>query len=542
MLSTLVASTLFAAALAPVRAPSDPPLGRPDAIVDLATREGAALVGAVWRAHDAELVTIDGRAPGPDLKPSGKKLRTRDIAPHAEVAGFDDSRWPVIDLGASQGLPALEPRRGTGRVSFVWYRFTVTVPALLGAVDPTGATLALETVLDDYAEVWVDGKLPVALGQPGGNVVKGFGAPNRVILGRDVRPGQRFEVAIFAMNGPISASPHNFIWIKSATLDLYRHPAAAVADPGGSIVRLSPALDELVPRDARPEKLAEGFLFTEGPVWHPDGYLLFSDPNANNIYRWTPDGSLSVFRTKSGYRGLDVGAYNQPGSNGLALDPEGRLTINEHGNRRVTRLEKNGVLTVLADRFEGKRLNSPNDLVYRSDGALYFTDPPFGLPKFFDDARKELPYSGVYCLINGEVKLVARELTGPNGLAFSPDEKYLYVDNWDVARKVIMRYEVWPDGSLHDPVTFLDLTSVPGEQAFDGLKVDARGNVYAAGPGGLLVISPQGKQLGTIRFSEQPANLAWGDEDRRTLYVTARTGLYRVRFLVPGAGVGAGAR
>jgi gluconolactonase len=542
MLSTLVASTLFAAALAPVRAPADPPLGRPDAIVDLTTRDGAALVGAVWRAHDADLITIDGRAPGPDLKPSGKKLRTRDIAPHAEVAGFDDSRWPVIELAPAQGLPALEHRRGAGRVSFVWYRFTVTVPAMLGPVDPTGATLALETVLDDYAEVWVDGKLPVALGQPGGNVVKGFGAPNRVILGRDVRPGQRFEVAIFAMNGPISASPHNFIWMKSATLDVYRHPAAAiaVADPGASIVRLSPALDELVPRDARPEKLAEGFLFTEGPVWHPDGYLLFSDPNANNIYRWTPDGGLSVFRTKSGYRGLDVAAFNQPGSNGLALDPEGRLTINEHGNRRVTRLEKNGVLTVLADRFEGKRLNSPNDLVYRSDGALYFTDPPFGLPKFFDDARKELPYSGVYCLINGELKLVARELTGPNGLAFSPDEKYLYVDNWDVARKVIMRYEVAPDGSLHDPVTFLDLTSVPGEQAFDGLKVDARGNVYAAGPGGLLVISPQGRQLGTIRLSEQPANLAWGDKDRQTLYVTARTGLYRVRLLVPGAGGGAG--
>ncbi len=370
--------------------------------------------------------------------------------------------------------------------------------------------------------------------------MRGFGAPNRVILGRDVRPGQKFQIAIFAMNGPISASPSNFIWIKSATLDVYRsQPAAAVRDEGGSVVRLSPALDEIVPRDARIEKLAEGFLFTEGPVWHPDGYLLFSDPNANTIYRWTPDGGLSVFRTKSGYRGLDIGAYNQPGSNGLTLDRAGRLTINEHGNRRVTRLEKNGVLTVLADRFEGKRLNSPNDLVYRSDGALYFTDPPFGLPKFFDDPRKEIAFSGVYCVINGEVRLVAKELTGPNGLAFSPDEKYLYVDNWDVNRKVIMRYEVASDGSLHDGVVFLDLTRVPGEQAFDGLKVDRKGNLYAAGPGGLLVISPEGKQLGTIKFSEQPANIAWGDADRQTLYVTARTGLYRVRLLVPGAGLAA---
>jgi gluconolactonase len=535
MLSSIATATLFAAALAPVRAPADPPLGRPAAIVDLATRDGAALVGATWRVHDAELVAVDGRGPGPDLKPTGRTLRTRDIAPHAEVAGFDDSRWPVIDLGASNGLPGLERRRGTGRVSFVWYRVTVAVPPMIGSVDPTGATIALETVLDDYAEVWVDGKLPVALGQPGGNVVKGFGAPNRVILGRDVRPGQKFEIAIFAMNGPISASPNNFIWIKSATLDVYPHPVAAVPDEGASIVRLSPTLDEIVPRDARPEKLADGFLFTEGPVWHPDGYLLFSDPNANTIYRWTPDGGLSVFRTKSGYRGFDIGAYNQPGSNGLALDPAGRLTINEHGNRRVTRLEKNGVLTVLADRFEGKRLNSPNDLVYRSDGALYFTDPPFGLPKVFDDPRKELAWSGVYCVINGAVKLVARDLTGPNGLAFSPDERYLYVDNWDVKRKVIMRYEVSPDGSLHDGVVFLDLTSVPGEQAFDGLKVDASGNVYVAGPGGLLIVSPQGRQLGTIRFSEQPANLAWGDADRQTLYVTARTGLYRVRLSVPGA-------
>jgi gluconolactonase len=540
MLSTIVTASLLAATLAPVRAPTDPPLGRPDAIVDLATPDGAALVGATWRVHDADLVVIDGRAPGADLKPSGKKLRTRDIAPHAEVAGFDDSHWEAVDLGARNGLPGLEQRRGTGRVSFVWYRVSVTVPERVGVIDPTGATLAFETVLDDYAEIWVDGKLPVVLGQPGGNVVKGFGAPNRVILGRDVRPGQRFQIAIFAMNGPVSASPPNFIWVKSATLDVYRRPAVAVRDEGGSVLRLAPALDAIVPRDARPEKLADGFLFTEGPVWHPDGYLLFSDPNANVIYRWTPDGGLSVYRTKSGYRGLDVGSYNQPGSNGLAIDPQGRLTIDEHGNRRVTRLEKNGVLTVLADRFEGKRFNSPNDLVYRSDGALYFTDPPFGLPKFFDDPRKELAWSGVYCVIKGEVKLVSRDFTGPNGLAFSPDEQYLYVDNWDLARKVIMRYEVAPDGGLHDGTVFFDLTAAPGEQAFDGLKVDQLGNVYAAGPGGLLVISPEGTHLGTIRFAEQPANLAWGDADRRTLYVTARTGLYRVRLKVPGAGTSPG--
>lgn len=539
VVAAALSSAVVSAVVAPVRAPADPPLGRPDAIVDLASPAGAALVGATWRVHDADLVSIDGRAPGLDLKPSGTRVRTKDLVPHAEAAAFDDSRWPVIELARAgvNGLPALEQRRGNGRVSFVWYRFAVTVPARIGDLDPTGATLALETVLDDYAEIWVDGKLPVALGQAGGNVVKGFGAANRVILGRDVRPGQRFQIAIFAMNGPLSASPNNFVWVKSATLDLYQHPAVAVRDDGGSVLRLSPALDRIVPRDARLEKLADGFLFTEGPVWHPDGYLLFSDPNANTIYRWTPDGALSIFRTKSGYRGLDIGTYNQPGSNGLALDPSGRLTINEHGNRRVTRLERNGVLTVLAERFENKRLNSPNDLVYRSDGALFFTDPPFGLRHFFDDPAKELPVSGVFCLIGGEVKLVASDLSGPNGLAFSPDEKTLYVSNWDVKRKVIMRYHVAPDGSLRDGEVFLDLTSVPGEQAFDGLKVDRQGNVYAAGPGGLLVLSPEGRHLGTIKFSEQPANLAWGDADRQTLYVTARTGLYRVRLSIAGAGV-----
>ena len=538
MHALILATSLFAAVSTPTpaRPPMDPPRGRADAVIDLATREGTALVQATWRYHDAELVAIDGRAPGPDLKPSGRRLRTHDVVPHAGPTAFDDHAWEVLDP------TSLEQRRGTGRVSFAWYRLAVTVPDRIGDLDPTGATVALEVVLDDYAEIWVDGTLAPVLGQSGGAVVKGWGSPNRVILTRDARPGQRFRLAIFGMNGPVSASPQNFIWIKSATLDVYRGPlAVASRDPGAKVTRLSPMLDDIVPREPRIEKLAEGFLFTEGPVWHPDGYLLFSDPNANVIYRWTPDGDLSVYRTKSGYRGLDLGAYGQPGSNGLALDPQqGRLTINEHGNRRVTRLARNGVLTVLADRHDGRRLNSPNDLVYRSDGTLFFTDPPFGLPRFFEDPRKELAYSGVYAVSpEGAVKLVARDLAGPNGLAFSPDEKYLYVDNWDVGRKVIMRYEVSPDGELAPGTVFLDLTRTPGEQAFDGLKVDQKGNVYAAGPGGLLVISPAGQQLGTIQFSEQPANFAWGDADRRTLYVTARTGLYRVFLNIPGAGAAA---
>jgi len=301
------------------------------------------------------------------------------------------------------------------------------------------------------------------------------------------------------------------------------------------IVRLDPALDDIVDPNAKIEKIAGGFQFTEGPLWVRDGgYLLFSDPNANTIYRWTPDGQVSVFRAKSGYTGVDIGEYGQPGSNGLTLDLDGRLTIDEHGNRRVTRLEKNGVLTVLADRYEGKRLNSLNDLVYRSDGALYFTDPPFGLPKFYDDPRKELPFSGIFLLKDGHLKLLSTDLLGPNGLAFSPDEKYLYVDNWDVKKKVIMRYEVSPDGSLSNGTVFVDASPQPGEQAWDGLKVDQRGNVYGAGPGGVWIISPAGKHLGTIKAPEQPANMAWGDDDGRTLYLAARTSVYRVRLNVPG--------
>jgi gluconolactonase len=379
------------------------------------------------------------------------------------------------------------------------------------------------------------------LGQAGGPLVKGFNAPNRVVLGRDVRPGQQFQLAVFGMNGPVSNPPGNFIWVRSATLDFYRPGEAGRArDVRVDVIRHDPALDVIVPASPQLEKLADGFLFTEGPVWIPrtetaEGHLLFNDPNANTIYRWAADGQVSVFRTKSGHAGVDVAEYRQPGSNGLTLDREGRLTINEHGNRRVVRIERTGAVTVLADRYQGRRLNSPNDLVYRSDGALYFTDPPFGLPKVFDDPRKELPSSGVFCLIGGELRQVSTDLSGPNGLAFSPDERYLYVGNWDPAKKVVMRYEVRPDGSLAAGRVFFDMTGAPGEDAIDGIKVDQRGSLYVSGPGGLWILSPEGKHLGTLVGPEHPHNLTWGDDDGRTLYLTAQTGLYRIRLNVAGA-------
>ena len=529
---TIIATATFAITLEPrlsaqhaVRRPID---SRPNALIDLRTADGIRLVKGQWRYSDTTIVETDFNAPGPDLKPSGKPIKTYNYLPQAGSIDFDDSKWEAIDPAA------LETRRSTGKLCFNWYRTSITIPERVGAFETAGATVVFEVVVDDYAEIWVDGALPRALGQTGGALVKGFNAPNRLVLTNNARPGQRIQLAIFGVNGPLSDPPSNFIWVRSATLDFYKPGAASGSTSLAHVTRVDPALDAIVPRDAKIEKLAEGFLFTEGPIWVPDGYLLFSDPNGNTIYRWSDNDGLSVFITKSGYTGVDITEYGQPGSNGLTLDREDRLTINEHGNRRVTRLEKNGSLTILADRYDGKRLNSPNDLVYKSDGSLYFTDPPFGLPKAFDDPRKETPFSGVYRWSNGQLQLLTTDLTGPNGLAFSPDEKYFYVGNWDDKKKIVMRYDVKPGGTLANGRVFFDMTSAPGEDAIDGLKVDRQGNVYVSGPGGLWILSPAGKHLGTIVGPEHPHNFAWGDADGKTLYLTAQTGLYRIRLSVPG--------
>jgi gluconolactonase len=531
-----IPSLLFAActALAPLagvaQTTRDVPAGKPNAIVNLGTHEGVKLVKGAWRYSDTNIVEVGFNSPGPDLRPSGPPNKTYDIAPHAHAAEFNDSEWEVLDP------TTLEARRATGKLSFNWYRMNITIPEKVGNFDPTGSTVVFEVVVDDYAEVWVDGKLPLAFGQSGGAAIRGWNTPNRVVIGRDVKPGQRIQLAVFGINGPISNPPSNFIFIRSATLDFYAPGKVGNATPVATrIVKTDPRLDEIVPKNAKIEKLAGGFTFTEGPVWvREGGYLLFSDPNENTIYRWNPDGQVSVYRTKSGYAGVDIGEYHQPGSNGLTFDKEGRLIINEHGNRRVSRIEKNGRLTVLADRYEGKRLNSPNDLVHRSDGTLFFTDPPFGLPKVFNDPRKELAFSGVYAIHNGKLQLLSTELSGPNGIALSPDEKFLYVTNWDDKRKVVMRYEVNADATVKNGKVFFDMTRAPGEDALDGIKVDQKGNLYVSGPGGLWILSPEGKQLGLLRGPELAHNLAWGDDDGRTLYLTALTGLYRIRLNIPG--------
>jgi len=273
----------------------------------------------------------------------------------------------------------------------------------------------------------------------------------------------------------------------------------------------------------RAELIVKGLKFTEGPAWSPQGFLLFSDIPANRIYRWEEGKALAVFRQPS---------HN---SNGLAFDARGRLLACEHGARRVTRTELDGKITVLAERYEGKRLNSPNDLTLAADGSIYFTDPPYGVKP----ADRELDFQGVYRIApDGRLLLLVRDMFRPNGIALSPGGKRLYVD--DSARKLVNVYDVQPDGSLANGRLLINLAQ-HGARVCDGLKVDAEGNVYVTGTDGVFVVSPEGKLLAKIICPGQCTNCCFGGPDRRTLFVTARTGegggLYRVR--VPIAGLAA---
>jgi gluconolactonase len=268
-----------------------------------------------------------------------------------------------------------------------------------------------------------------------------------------------------------------------------------------------------------PERIASGFQFTEGPIWHPDGYLLFSDIPANHIHKWQPGGDVAIWRADSG------------NSNGLTLDRAGRLIACEHGNRRVSRTEANGDIITLAGEYGGRPLNSPNDVVVKSDGAIYFTDPPYGITP----EQQEQPCSGVYRILpDGTLDLLAEDFQRPNGLAFSPDESILYID--DSARRHVRAFDLLADGTLANGRISADMDH-PQPGSPDGMKIDVEGNVYVTGATGVWVFAPDGAHLGVIVTPERPANCAWGDADRRTLYITAQTSLYRVRTKVPGVAV-----
>jgi len=315
------------------------------------------------------------------------------------------------------------------------------------------------------------------------------------------------------------------------------------------IQRLDPAAGQIVPAIARLERVATGFdKWTEGPVWTREGNLLFAVIPANAIMLWSPGKDAQVFIKPSGYTGPAVYGGPEPGSNGMTLDTDGRVSVAGHARRNVWRLESldpHGVITVLADSYQGKKLNSPNDLVYRSDGSLYFTDPPYGLPTQQDnDPIKELQFNGVYRIPNARrhkagappekdtLQLIIQDLPRPNGIAFSPDEKTLYIA--DSGKKIWMSYRVHADGSVSDGKLLLDASGEKDPGGPDGIRVDKKGNIYGSGPGGVWIISPQGKHLATIKVPEVVSNVAWGDADGKTLYITASTSLYRIKLSVAG--------
>jgi gluconolactonase len=326
---------------------------------------------------------------------------------------------------------------------------------------------------------------------------------------------------------------HRLAWLSVVALLLVGCRAGAQsAAPVGRIERLDPAFDVLVPRDAVIEKLADGFKWTEGPVWRKSGgYLLFSDIPNNTINRWKEGEGVTVFLRPAGYAGPSPFG-RELGTNGLTFDADDRLVMADHGNRQIARLnESNFTKTTLADRYEGKRLNSPNDLVFHPNGDLYFTDPPYGLDGINDSKAKELPFNGVYRLKpSGELTLLTKELTFPNGIAISPDGRTLYVAVSDATRPLWMAYDIQPDGTVARGRVFFDATPLRAQGKVglpDGMKVDRDGNLFATGPGGVLVLSPDGRHLGTIVTGERTANVAFGDDG--AVYMTADKKLMRLK-------------
>jgi gluconolactonase len=324
----------------------------------------------------------------------------------------------------------------------------------------------------------------------------------------------------------------SFNWLSSSFSQKPNYPII------GQVVRIDPAIDKLLPKEAKIEVLASGFVWSEGPVWVKNGsYLLFSDVPQNTIFKWRENEGISVFLKPSGYTGTNPYS-NEPGSNGLTINQKGELIACEHGDRRISAMPlTGGGKRTLSDNHDGKRFNSPNDVVQHSSGAYYFTDPPYGLPKYESDPSRETTVFGVYRIgKDGKTTLLVSDLERPNGLAFSPNEKTLYVAQ-SAAKAFIMAYPVNTDGSLGKGKIHYNASEEIGRMKGypDGLKVDKEGNLWATGPGGVLVISDEGKLLGRIDTGEATANCGWGD-DGSTLYITADMYLCRIKTLTKGVG------
>ncbi|HUG44957.1 MAG TPA: SMP-30/gluconolactonase/LRE family protein [Sphingomicrobium sp.] len=350
--------------------------------------------------------------------------------------------------------------------------------------------------------------------------------------------------AIACATAPALASPGAGFPVVS--LSLFAGAAMTIDKPAGEafagrIIAIDPRLDSLVPPGSKIERLADGFSWSEGPVWIAQGeYLLFSDVPANKMYLWSRSDGLSVFLDPSGYAGTEQGIFREPGSNGLIRGPGNSILLADHGNRAVARLDlSTRSKTLLATHYRGRRFNSPNDLVRASDGSIYFTDPPYGLEGLNQSPHKELAFNGVYRLApSGEVELLDDQLTFPNGIILSPDEKLLYVALSDPDMPVILAYDVGPDGGLSGKRIFADMSELvkqglPGLP--DGMAIDAKGNLFATGPGGVHVFTPAGVRLGTIDTGTAIANCAFG-EDGRTLFLASNDFLARVRTSTTGLG------
>jgi gluconolactonase len=305
----------------------------------------------------------------------------------------------------------------------------------------------------------------------------------------------------------------------------------AAAETYATLESRDPRFDALIAPGTKIEKIADDLMWSEGPLWDPRRKtLLFSDIPRNVVMQWNEEKGVSKFLEQSGYTGAAPFTGKEPGSNGLTFDLQGRLTLCQHGDRRISRREAGGTMVPLAVAYEGKKLNSPNDLVFDTHGNLYFTDPPFGLPGTFTDPNKELPFNGVFRVAkDGSIRAVAKELEAPNGLGFSPDYKTLYVSNARASAPIWKAYGVKADGSLDAGRVFYDSAPLfkEGDGVPDGLKIDVHGNVFATGPGGVLVIAPDGTLLGRILTGVPTANVAWG-EHGATLFITANHRVLRL--------------